>query len=67
MLKKATELAVRMGYVDEDEGQRVEDQDLSRKPLDMTVSITKSIWGLFQIDTLVFTPFSLPVCWADEI
>lgn len=66
MLKKATELAVRMGYVDEDEGERAEDKDLSGKPLDMAASITKSIWGLFQVDTLVFSLFFSPICWADE-
>jgi hypothetical protein len=53
MLKKATELAVRMGYVDEDEEERAEGKDLSGKSPDMAASITKSIWGLFQADTLV--------------
>lgn len=61
MLKKATELAVRMGYVDEGEEGRTEDKDLSGKPLDMAALITKLIWGLFQVDTLVFTFFFLPL------
>ncbi|QKX64543.1 uncharacterized protein TRUGW13939_11718 [Talaromyces rugulosus] len=60
MLKKATDLAVRMGYVDEDEVPKVEDQDLSGKPIDMTASITKLIWGLFQVDTVCHAGFLKP-------
>ncbi|CRG83501.1 Nitrogen assimilation transcription factor nirA [Talaromyces islandicus] len=60
MLKTATELAVKMGYVDEDEEGRAEDKDLSGKSLDMAGSITKSIWGLFQVDTVCHTGFLKP-------
>lgn len=56
MLKKATEIAVKMGYVDEDEQETTEgNKDLSGKPPDLAASITKSIWGLFQVDTSVFS------------
>ncbi|KAH8690074.1 putative C6 transcription factor [Talaromyces proteolyticus] len=59
MLKKAIDVAVQMGYVDEEE-REVTERDLCGYSDDLVASLTKSIWGLFQVDTVSHTGFLKP-------
>lgn len=49
MLHKAIDIADRLGYIG-GEGQTI---DLSNKSQDFYNSSVKTVWGLFQLDTLV--------------
>lgn len=51
MLYKGIEIADKLGYTG-GEGQTI---DLSKKSKDLYNSAVKTVWGLFQLDTLVLS------------
>ena len=48
MLYRAIDIIEKLGYTGE--GEAI---DLSNRPKDFQVSTIKTVWGLFQLDTLV--------------
>ncbi|QGA12441.1 hypothetical protein EYB26_000085 [Talaromyces marneffei] len=56
MLHKAIDIADRLGYIG-GEGQTI---DLSNKSQDFYNSSVKTVWGLFQLDTVAHTGFLKP-------
>lgn len=50
MLYKAIDIVERLGYT----GGTGQDIDLSKASPDVYNSAVKTVWGLFQLDTLVF-------------
>lgn len=55
MLYKAIDIAEKLGYTG-GEGQTI---DLSNKSRDFYNSSVKTVWGLFQLDTLVYSHSSV--------
>ncbi|KAL1964571.1 hypothetical protein VTN77DRAFT_6868 [Rasamsonia byssochlamydoides] len=56
MLNKAIDIAASLGYVGDDDTQI----DLSDQSADLAESTTRTVWGLYQVDTVAHTGFLKP-------